>query len=40
MTEEEASQLREVHAAQLTEKDQRIEERESMLMAALLRMEE
>jgi len=40
MTEEEASQLREVHAAQLAEKDQRIEERESMLMAALLRMEE
>lgn len=40
MIEEEASQLREVHAAQLAEKDQRIEELESLLMAALLRIEE
>src|SRR5579859_6031521 len=40
MTEEEASQLREAHAAQLAEKDQRIEELEALLMAALLRIEE
>jgi transposase len=40
MTEEEVRQLKEVHAAQLAEKDQRIEELESLLMAALLRIEE
>src|SRR5215469_7116730 len=40
MTEEEASQLREVHAAQLAEKEQRIEELESLLTSALLRIEE
>ncbi len=40
MTEEEARKQREAHAAQLAEKDQRIEELESLLMAALLRIEE
>src|ERR1700722_18410889 len=43
MTEEEARQLREENAAlkaELAQKDRRIEEVESLLMAALLRIEE
>ncbi len=40
MTEEEVRQLKEDHAAQLEQKDHRIEELEALLMASLLRIEE